>query len=315
MLEGEIDLSRLSVMTAWVKTLTLVDSSRRVRAREEEITVTTQFEGKVAFITGAARGQGRSHAVRFAEEGADIIAVDLCEQMDSVAYSLATPEDLDETVNLVGKTGRRIIAERADVRDLQRLKSVVANGVAELGRLDFVLANAGIGPAMGKPAYEMSTYLDAVDVLLNGVYFTIEAALPALLEHGDGGAIVITSSGAGLKSLSPTLRTQSHGAAGYTAAKHGVIGLMRYYAYTLAEKSIRVNTVLPGAVATPMIQNEQVEQFLADFPEWATYLTNLLPVGALEPVDISEAMIYLCGRSGRYVTGVTLPVDAGISIK
>jgi len=163
-----------------------------------------QFGGKVAFITGAARGQGRSHAVRFAEEGADIIAVDICEQMDSVAYPMATPEDLDETVNLVEKTGRRIVAEHADVRDFQRLKSVVDKGVAELGRLDFVLANAGIAPVSSKSSQDMSAYLDAVDVLLNGVYFTIEAALPALLEHGDGGAIVITTPIAGLTGCAPS---------------------------------------------------------------------------------------------------------------
>ena len=140
-----------------------------------------QLESRVAFITGAARGQGRSHAVRFAEEGADIVAFDLCQQMDSVAYPLARPEDLDETVNLVEKTGRRIVAVQGDVRDFQRLKAAVANGVAELGRVDFVLANAGILPAMGEPSFEISAYVDAVDVLLNGVYFTIEAALPALV--------------------------------------------------------------------------------------------------------------------------------------
>jgi NAD(P)-dependent dehydrogenase (short-subunit alcohol dehydrogenase family) len=188
----------------------------------------------------------------------------------------------------------------------------VDKGVAELGRLDFVLANAGIAPVSTKSSQDMSAYLDTVDVLLNGVYFTIEAALPALLEHGDGGAIVITSSGAGLKSVVPTFRTQNHGAAGYTAAKHGVVGVMRYYARTLAEKNIRVNTVHPGAVATPMIQNKQLEQFMAEFPEWGDYLRNLLPVPAAEPADISETMIYLCGNAGRHVTGVTLPVDAGM---
>lgn len=271
-----------------------------------------QFHGKVAFITGAARGQGRSHAVRFAEEGADIVAVDLCEQMDSVDYPMATPEDLDETVNLVEKTGRRVVAEQADVRDFQRLKSVVDNGVAELGRLDFVLANAGIAPTWGQRSQDISAYLDAVEVMLNGVYFTVEAALPPLLEHGDGGAIVITSSGAGFKSVVPTFRTRSHGAAGYTAAKHGVIGLMRYYAQTLAENNIRVNTVHPGAVATPMIQNERLKQFMAEFPEFGDYLHNRLPVAITDPVDITEAMVYLCGQSGRYVTGATLPVDAGM---
>ena len=201
-----------------------------------------QFEGKVAFITGAARGQGRSHAVRFAEDGADIIAFDLCDQIDSVAYPMATRDDLDETVNLVEKTGRRIVAEQGDVRDLERLKAAVANGVAELGRVDFVLANAGIMPAAGEQRYEMSAYIDAVDVLLNGVYYTVEAALPAMLEHGEGGAIVITSSVAGLNSVCPRFSVRSHGYAGYHAAKHGVVGLMRYYATTLAEKNIRVNT-------------------------------------------------------------------------
>lgn len=271
-----------------------------------------QFDSKVAFITGAARGQGRSHAVRFAQEGADIIAIDLCRQIDSVPYAMPTRDDLDKTAHLVEKTGHRIVAEQADVRDVERLKSVVDNGVAELGRLDFVLANAGIAPVSRKSSQDMSAYLDAVDVLLNGVYFTIEAALPALLEHGDGGAIVITSSGAAFKSFAPTFRTQSHGVAGYTAAKHGVIGLMHYYARTLAEKNIRVNSVHPGAVATPMIQNKQMQQFMAEFPEVGDYLHNRLPIAAADPVDISETMIYLCGNAGRHVTGAAVPVDAGM---
>jgi SDR family mycofactocin-dependent oxidoreductase len=216
----------------------------------------SQFEGKVAFITGAARGQGRSHAVRFAEEGADIIAFDLCDQIDTVAYPMATREDLDETVNLVEKTGRRIVAEQGDVRDFDRLKTVVANGVAELGRVDFVLANAGIMPGLGEQRHEVEAYVDAVDVLLNGVYYTVEAALPALLDHGDGGAIVITSSAAGLNSMCPKFSVRSHGFAGYHAAKHGVVGLMHYFATSLAEQNIRVNTVHPCGVATPMILNE-----------------------------------------------------------
>ncbi len=221
-----------------------------------------QFEGKVAFITGAARGQGRAHAVRFAEEGADIIAVDLCDQIDSVAYPMATPEDLDETVNLVEKTGRRIVAEHADVRDLERLKAVVAKGVAEFGRIDFVLANAGILPAAGEPGSRVEAFVDAVNVMLNGVYFTIVAALPAMLAHGDGGAIVITSSAAGFKPVTVDFGTASHGAAGYTAAKHGVIGVMRHFARALAEKNIRVNSVHPGGVATPMIYNEAMAELV-----------------------------------------------------
>lgn len=273
-----------------------------------------QFEGRVVFITGAARGQGRAHAVRFAEEGADVIAVDLCEQMDCVTYPMPTRADLDETVNLVEKTGRRIVAEQADVRDFRRLQAVVDKGVSELGRLDFVLANAGIAPVAPKADQRIDAFIDAVDVMLNGVYFTVEAALPAMLRHGEGGAIVITSSVAGLKSAMPSFRSQSHGSAGYTAAKHGVVGLMRYYATTLAEKNIRVNTVHPGAVATPMVLNQGFGRFMADHPEVGVHLGNRLPVEAADPVDISETMVYLCGRAGRFITGVTLSVDAGMRL-
>jgi SDR family mycofactocin-dependent oxidoreductase len=274
-----------------------------------------RFAGKVAFITGAARGQGRSHAVRFAEEGADIIAFDLCEQIASVGYPLATPEDLDETVNLVEKTGRRIVAEQGDVRDFERLKAAVANGVAELGRIDFVLANAGILPLVGEQAQRISAFDDAVSVMLNGVYYTIEAALPALLEHGDGGAIVITSSVAGLSGMHVKLSQKTHGGAGYQAAKHGVIGIMRGYANMLAETNIRVNTVNPTGLASPMIVNPQIEQLMAEQPEYAAAFENLLPVPLIEAVDISEAMLYLCGPSGRYITGITLPVDAGFLVR
>lgn len=274
-----------------------------------------QFEGKVAFITGAARGQGRSHAVRFAEEGADIIAFDLCDQIDSVAYPMATPEDLDETVNLVEKTGRRIVAEQGDVRDYERLKAAVANGVAELGRIDFVLANAGIGPIIGEQAHDVSAFVDSVDVMLKGAYYTIEAALPALLEHGDGGAIVITSSIAGITGCGAKFSQKSHGVSGYTAAKHGVVGLMRVYANMLAEKNIRVNTVHPTGVTTPMLLNPQVAELMNERPDWAKSFENLLPVPLIESSDITEAMMYLCGLSGRYITGITLPVDAGYSVK
>jgi SDR family mycofactocin-dependent oxidoreductase len=274
-----------------------------------------QLEGKVAFITGAARGQGRSHAVRFAEEGADIIAFDLCDQMDSVAYPMATPEDLDETVNLVEKTGRRIVAEQGDVRDFARLQAAVANGVAELGRLDFVLANAGILPMVGEQAQRISAFDDAIAVMLNGVYYTIEAALPALIESGDGGAIVITSSVAGLSGMHVKLSQKTHGGAGYLAAKHGVVGIMRGYANMLAEKNIRVNTVHPTGLNSQMIVNPQVEQLMAEQPEYAAAFENLLPVPLIEASDISEAMLYLCGPSGRYITGIELPVDAGFLVR
>ncbi len=274
-----------------------------------------QFDGKVVFITGAARGQGRSHAVRFAEEGADIIAFDLCDQIDSVAYPMPTREDLDETVNLVEKTGRRIVAEQGDVRDFERLKEVVANGVAEFGRLDFVIANAGIFPAAGEQRRGITAFVDAVDVNLKGVYYTIEAALPAMLRHGDGGAIVITSSAAGFKSVSTTFDTMSHGAAGYTAAKHGVIGVMRHYATSLAEKDIRVNSVHPGGVATPMIINEAMGLLVGDQPEFGEAQRPKLSMPPMEPEVITDMMVYLCGPSGRYLTGVALPMDGGLTLK
>lgn len=275
----------------------------------------SEFEGKVVFITGAARGQGRSHAVRFAEEGADVVAVDLCAQIDSVAYPMATREDLDETVNLVEKTGRRIVAEQADVRDFDRLQSVVAEGVSRFGRIDFVLANAAIAPGVGGQSHEMSAFVDAINVDLTGVYYTVEAALPALLEHGEGGAIVITSSGAGLKSICSRFSIRSHGFAGYHAAKHGVVGLMRYYATSLAEKNIRVNTVHPTGVATPIILNPQVAEYYANHPEGVSAVQNLLPVPFVESADITEAMVFLCGHGGRYITGITMPVDAGLTAK
>jgi SDR family mycofactocin-dependent oxidoreductase len=277
--------------------------------------MTGRLDGKVAFITGAARGQGRSHAVRFAEEGADIIALDLCAQIDCVAYPMATPEDLDETVNLVEKTGRRIVAEQGDVRDLRRLQAVVADGIAELGRLDFVLANAGILPVFPEQANRPAAFHDSIDVMLKGVYFTIEAALPALLANPDGGAVVITSSTAGLASLCEGLDGRNHGLAGYTAAKHGVVGLMRYYATALAEKNIRVNTVHPCGVASPMLVNDITARMSAADPTSFDAMKNLLDVDMIEEQDITEAMLYLCGRSGRYITGTTLTVDAGYLVK
>ncbi len=273
------------------------------------------FDDKVVFVTGAARGQGRAHAIRFAEEGADVIAVDLCDQINSVAYPMATPEDLEETVRLVEKTGRRIIAERGDVRDRDRLAEVVSRGVAEFGRLDFVLANAGILPAAGEQGRDITAYTDAIGVMLNGVYFTVEAALPAMLANPDGGAIVMTSSAAGFKSVSTDFDSMSHGAAGYTAAKHGVVGLMRHFATSLASRNIRVNSVHPGGVATPMVLNEAMAGFVAEHPSFGESQRPLLTIPMMEPDEVSETMVYLCGPAGRHVTGVALPVDAGLMLK
>lgn len=270
---------------------------------------------RVVFVTGAARGQGRAHAVRFAEEGADVIAYDLCGQLASVAYPMSTPDDLDETVRLVQRTGRRIVADRGDVRDRDRLAEVLDRGVAEFGRLDFVLANAGILPAAGEQAHRVSAWSDAIGVMLDGVYFTIDVALPALLRNPEGGAIVITSSAAGFTPVSTEFATMNHGTAGYTAAKHGVVGLMRHFARSLAERNIRVNSVHPGGVATPMVLNEALAGWVGEHPSFGEAQAPLLRLPMMEPRDISETMVYLCGPAGRYVTGVALPVDAGQTLK
>ncbi|SDN80396.1 SDR family mycofactocin-dependent oxidoreductase [Klenkia soli] len=269
-----------------------------------------KLEGKVAFITGAARGQGRSHAVRLAQEGADIIAVDLCAQIDSVAYPMATPDDLAETVRQVEALDRRIVASQADVRSLEALQGAVRDGVAQLGRVDIVLANAGIAP-MGEGSETPQAWQDVLDINLTGVWNTVHAAVPTMVEQGDGGAIVLTSSTAGLKGIGG----DSPGGEGYTAAKHGVVGLMRTFANTLAKHRIRVNTVHPTGVNTPMVVNAVMEKFLAEDPSIANAISNLLPVDMIEAVDISNAILFLVSDDGRYVTGTTLPVDAGILAK
>lgn len=266
-----------------------------------------QLEGKVAFITGAARGQGRSHAVRLAQEGADVIAVDLCAQVDSVQYPMSTPEDLAETVGQVEALDRRIVATEADVRDRAALQQAFDKGVAELGGVDIVLANAGIAP-MGRNPVEQE-WTDVLDINLTGVYNTVEVAKQALIDRG-GGAIVITSSTAGLNGIGG----DTPGGLGYTAAKHGVVGLMRSYANQLAQHWIRVNTIHPTGVNTPMVVND-VMQDMINSGELGGALDNPLPVPLIEAVDISNGILYLVSDAGRYVTGVTLPVDAGLTNK
>jgi SDR family mycofactocin-dependent oxidoreductase len=273
------------------------------------------LSGKVALISGAARGQGRSHAVRLAEEGADIVAFDICRQLDSVEYPMATPDDLTETVKMVESLDRRILARQVDVRDAEGLDALVSDALGELGQIDIVLANAGIMPITGEPAMTRQAWHDAIDVMLSGVFNTIEAAVPSMLERGAGGSIVITSSTAGLKGLVKNRESFSPGVAGYTAAKHGVVGLMRMYAVSLGAHSIRCNTVHPTGVNSPMVVNEAFGQFVAEHPETADAMKNVLPVELVEPVDISNAIVWLCSDAARYVTGVTLPVDAGFTAR
>jgi len=275
-----------------------------------------RVEGKVAFITGAARGQGRSHAVRLAQEGADIIAVDVCQQIRGVPFPMSTPDDLKETVRLVEEQDRRIVAAQADVRDYAALKAAVDDGVAQLGRLDIVVANAGIGNG-GKPLAETDeqTWQDMIDVNLTGVWLTTKAAIPHMIAGGQGGSIVLTSSVGGLK---------AHPNVGnYVAAKHGVVGIMRTLVLELAQYRIRVNSVHPTQVNTPMVMNESTfRMFRPDLDnptrdDFApiSQMINLLPVPWVEPEDISNAVLFLSSDEGRYITGVPLPIDAGALIK
>ena len=268
-----------------------------------------KLDGKVAFITGAARGQGRSHAIRLAEEGANIIAVDICAQIATVPYPMSTPDDLEQTVKEVESLDRRIVAVEADVRDGAALQAAFDAGVAELGPVDIVLANAGIAPMSMSP--QAAEWQDVLDVNLTGVYNTVQAAVPSMIERGAGGAIVLTSSTAGINGIGGN----SPGGLGYTASKHGVVGLMRSYANILAPHNIRVNTVHPTGVNTPMVVNDAMQEFLTSDPSLSNAMANALPVPMIEALDISNAILWLVSDDARYVTGVTLPVDAGFTNK
>lgn len=275
-----------------------------------------RVEGKVAFITGAARGQGRSHAVRLAQEGADIIAIDICEAIPENPYDPATEEDLAETVRQVEALDRRIVAEKADVRDFAQLKAVVDHGVAELGRLDIVSANAGISGSPNKSEdIPDDEWTNMLDINLSGVWRSVKAAIPHLRAGGRGGSIVLTSSDAGLFAY--------ENIAHYVSAKHGVVGLMRTLALELAPDMIRVNSIHPTTVDTDMVQNEQIYRLFRpdlerptkqDFADAATQM-NALPIPWVESVDISNALLWLASDEARYVTGVALPVDAGAAVK
>ena len=269
------------------------------------------LDGKVAFISGGARGQGRSHALRLAAEGADIVTFDICEQLSSVAYAGATEDDLAATVKLVEERDRRIVARKADVRDLAAVQAVFDEGVSEFGRVDIVLANAGIMPIIGEPGQRPAAWHEAIDIMLTGVFHTCEVAIPRLVEQGEGGSIVITSSLAGLRAPMRTLDMKSNGLLGYFAAKHGVVGLMRAYANVLGPFGVRVNTVHPTGVNTPMVANAEFMTLATEHPEFMEAMRNALPVPMIEAEDVSNAIVYLCSDAGRYITGATFPVDAG----
>ncbi|SPM35175.1 NAD(P)-dependent dehydrogenase, short-chain alcohol dehydrogenase family [Mycobacterium rhizamassiliense] len=276
--------------------------------------MSARFEGRVAFITGVARGQGRSHAVRLARDGANIIGIDICADIPANHYPMASRDELDETVELVEREGAKIVASVADVRDFHQVKAAVDAGVAHFGRLDIVCANAGIAPVAFRELTleeELDQWRAATGVILDGSYHTASAAIPHLIAGQRGGSIVFTSSTAGLKGFGGL----QGGGLGYAAAKHGIVGLMRTLANVLAPHSIRVNTVHPTAVRTMMAVNPAMTEFLEHYPEGGVHLQNPMPIDMIEPEDVSAAIAFLASDEAKYVTGVTFPVDAGFCNK
>ena len=266
------------------------------------------LSGRVALVTGAGRGQGRSHALALAHAGADIVACDLTADLSTVPYALSGADDLERTAGAVRRAGRRCLSVAADVRDVRAMEDLEARGTAELGPVDIVCANAGVISFGQSWQLEESQWDEVVDTNLKGAWATCRAAIPGMIAGGRGGAIVLTTSAAGLKSFS--------GMAHYSASKHGLIGLARTMAIELAPHRIRVNCVAPGGVRTPMGTNEAIQGHLAAEPDVARALTNLLPdLDLVEPEDVSAAVAWLVSDAARYVTGVVLPVDGGVQLR
>lgn len=270
-----------------------------------------RFEDKVVFITGAARGQGREAAVRFAAEGANVIGVDLAAQLESIPYPMATPEDLATTVAQVEQVGGAMVSRVADVRDLAALEGAVAEGLERFGRLDMVVANAGVMATSLFTELPEAAWDEIVGTNLTGVWKTVRAAAPAIIEADRGGSVVVTSSIAGLKGMWVS--------APYVASKHGVTGLMKTMALELSPNNIRVNSVHPSSVRTPMIENEYFTGVMRgdlENPTFEDVADVLNPMQALdlpwlESADIANAVLWLCSDEARGITGVSLPVDGG----
>lgn len=278
-----------------------------------------RVEGKVAFVTGAARGQGRSHAVRLAEEGADVIAVDLCQNIDSLKYPLATPEDLKETVRLVEERDRRIVAEQADVREPAQLKAALERGLAELGRVDIVVAQAGIAGMHGEPP--LQAWSDVIGTNLLGVINTIQVALPHLPR---GASIVATGSTAALMITRPIMEAgKDPGGSAYVLAKQGLARYVHELAVNLAPLMIRANVIHPTNVNTAMLQSEPMYRSFRPDLEHPTRedaepvfgVQQAMPIPYVEPLDISNAVLFLASDESRYITGMQLRVDAGGYLK
>src|SRR3954453_17073189 len=272
------------------------------------------LEGRVAFITGVARGQGRAHAGRLAREGVDIIGVDICENYPHMNYPNATPEDLEETVALVEKEGRRIVARKADGRHFHQVKAAFNEGYAEFGRLDIIIANAGIVRLGGEEDF-LAEWQEVIDPNLTGVFHTVRAALPALKKGGRGGSIVITSSSSGIKGTgSPKASAQ-----GYTAAKRALVGYMQTLANDLAPEWIRVNTIHPTGVVSGMTQNSVMDALMAEAARGGanaiSTMQNALPIPILQAEDIANAVAWLVSDEAKYITGIQLPLDAGFTVR
>jgi SDR family mycofactocin-dependent oxidoreductase len=268
------------------------------------------LDGKVAFITGAARGMGRAHSVKLASEGADIVAIDVCAEFESTDYPGATSADLDETVRLVEQQGRRILARQADVRDPAAVDTVVADALRNFGRLDIVVANAGI-IRMTDSEDRRRTFRDVIEVNLIGVWNTVDAAIPALVAGGGGGSIVLTSSTQGLKASG----TERPGLQAYAASKRGLVALMQGWASQLAPQSIRVNAIHPSGVATDMIINETTMALAAAEDPWLLAQRNALPIALLQPEEIAAAVAWLVSDAAKFITGTSWPLDAGFTLR
>jgi len=278
-----------------------------------------RVQGKVAFITGAARGQGRSHAIRLAEEGADIIAVDICKDFETVGYPMATPDDLRETARLVEKLDRRIVTAEADVRDRSQLTAALERGISELGKVDVVVAQAGIAAMKGQPP--MQAWTDSVDTLLLGTINAIQAALPHLSE---GASVIATGSVAAYMNALPMMQLGTDpGGHGYMYAKRAIANYIHELARNLAPRMIRANAIHPTNVDTNMLQSEPMyKSFRPDLEhptrEDATpafYVQQGMPLPWIEPIDISNMVLFLASDESRYVTGMQMRVDAGGYLK
>lgn len=269
-----------------------------------------KLEGRVAFITGAARGQGRAHAVRLAREGVDIIGVDICADIPTMNYPCGTWEELQETAALVEKEGRRAVIGKADVRDQPALKAVFEQGNEALGRVDIILANAGI-IRIGNSRDPVAEWQDTIDILLTGTFNTVQVALPALRAGGRGGSIVFTSSSAGLKGTAsdePSIQA-------YTAAKRGLVGYMQVLANQYAPEWIRVNTIHPTGVVSGMTVNSAMAAAMAKADSNISAMQNALPIQILQPEDIANAVAFLVSEEAKFITGIAWPLDAGFSVR